>query len=189
MGCQGRCRLGPSLGSKKKTNKQKTHKHFSDRPCGTIVPGTNPHPSQGQTGQNGDFTVELNRERPVCPRDGSHFVPRRGPICLGRFLFVPDAVPPKMFMFIGFLLARFSVHHEGPMHGNSGMDIFDPGLSCSIEIENFGSPLTPPFLRGVFVLGFLPIFALSIGRTPQTKNGGYENGGLLTLESPLTPFF
>ena len=49
--------------------------------CGTIVPGTNPHPSQGQTGQNGDFTVELNRERPVCPRDGSHFVPRRGPIC------------------------------------------------------------------------------------------------------------
>ena len=68
------------IGSKK-TNKQKTHKHFSDGPCGTIVPGTNPHPSQGQTGQNGDFTVELNRERPVCPGDGSHFVPGRGPIC------------------------------------------------------------------------------------------------------------
>ena len=64
-----------------KTNKHKTHKHFSDGPCGTIVPGTNPHPSQGQTGQNGDFTVELNRERPVCPKDGSHFVPGRGPIC------------------------------------------------------------------------------------------------------------
>ena len=28
-----------------------------------------------------NFTVELNRERPVCPRDGSHFVPGRGPIC------------------------------------------------------------------------------------------------------------
>ena len=69
------------MGAKKKTNKQKTHKHFSDGPCGTIVPGTNPHLSQGQTGQNGDFTVELNRERPVCPRDGSHFVPGRGPIC------------------------------------------------------------------------------------------------------------
>ena len=66
---------------RKKTNKQKTHKHFSDGPCGTIVPGTNPHPSQGQTGQNRDFTVELNRERQVCPRDGSHFVPERGPIC------------------------------------------------------------------------------------------------------------
>ena len=65
----------------KKNNKQKTHKHFSDGPCGTIVPGTNPHPSQGQTGQNSDFTVELNRERPVCPRDRSHFVPGRGPIC------------------------------------------------------------------------------------------------------------
>ena len=72
--------LKTTIGSKK-TNKQKTHKHFSDGPCGTIVPGTNPHPSQGQTGQNGDFTVELNRERPVCPRDGSHFVPGRGPIC------------------------------------------------------------------------------------------------------------
>ena len=65
----------------KKTNQQKTHKHFSDGPCGTIVPGTNPDSSQGQTGQNHDFTVELNRERPVCPRDGSHFVPGRGPIC------------------------------------------------------------------------------------------------------------
>ena len=65
----------------KKTNKQKTHKHFSDGPCGTIFRGTNPHPSQGQTGQNGDSTVEFNRERPVCPRDGPHFVPGRGPIC------------------------------------------------------------------------------------------------------------
>ena len=73
--------FGQSKFGSKKTNKQKAHKHFSDGPCGTIVPGTNPHPSQGQTGQNGDFTVELNRERPVCPRDGSHFVPGRGPIC------------------------------------------------------------------------------------------------------------
>ena len=24
----------------------------------------------------------------------------------GQFLFVPDTVPPKMFMFIGFFLAR-----------------------------------------------------------------------------------
>ena len=29
-----------------KANKQKTHKHFSDGACGTIVPSTNPHPSQ-----------------------------------------------------------------------------------------------------------------------------------------------
>ena len=70
-----------TIGATKKANKHKTHKHFSDGPRRTIVPGTNPHPSQGQTGQNGDFTVELNRERPVCPRDGSHFVPGRGPIC------------------------------------------------------------------------------------------------------------
>ena len=67
-----------------KNNKQKTHTHFSDGPCGAIVPGTNPHPSQGQTGQNGNFTVEFNREQPANP------------------------VPPKMFMFIGFSLARNS---------------------------------------------------------------------------------
>ena len=60
-------------------------------------------PPQGQTGQNGDLTVELDRQQPglshgrvpvcphgrvpVCPRDGSQFV--------------LDIVPPKMFMFIG----------------------------------------------------------------------------------------
>ena len=98
-------RIKNHLGGKK-TNKQKTHKHFSDGPCGAIVPGTNPHPSQGQTGQNGNFTVEFNRERPVCPRDGSHFVPGTGPgLSQGRFLFVPNTVPPKMFMFIGLILA------------------------------------------------------------------------------------
>ena len=75
--------------SGRKTNKQKTHKHFSGGPCGTIVPGTNPHPSQGQTGQNGDFTVELNRKRPVC-----RFVPGTGPnLSRGGVPFVPGTVP------------------------------------------------------------------------------------------------
>ena len=91
----------------KKTNKQKTHKHFSDGPCGTIVPGTNPHPSQGQTGQNGDFTVEFNRKRPACPRDGSRFVPGTGlGLSQRRVPFVPNTVPRKMFMCIGDFLAR-----------------------------------------------------------------------------------
>ena len=90
----------------KKTNKQETHKHFSDGPCGTIVPGTNPHPSQGQTGQNGDFTVELNRQRPVCPNLSQG---RGSRLSQGRFLFVPDTVPQKMFMFIGFFLNKFHV--------------------------------------------------------------------------------
>ena len=81
VGAQESTMLANFHWERKKTNKRKTHKHFSDGPCGTLVPGTNPHPSQRQTGQNGDFTVELNRERPVCPRDGSHFVPGRGPVC------------------------------------------------------------------------------------------------------------
>ena len=53
--------------------------------------------------------MELNRERPVCPRHGSHFVPGRGPICPkdGSCLSRTPS-PPKMFMFIGFFLARLS---------------------------------------------------------------------------------
>ena len=71
----GACALG------EKTNKYKTQKHFSDGPGGTIVPGTNWDPSQGQMGQSGGLTVEWNRQRPVCPRDGSQFVPATGPVC------------------------------------------------------------------------------------------------------------
>ena len=49
----------------------------------TIVTRTNQGPSQGQTGQNGDFTVEfcqkvagLSQGRvPICPKDGTQFVP------------------------------------------------------------------------------------------------------------------
>ena len=76
----------PNLGAKK-NNKQKTHKHFSDAPCGTIVPATNPPPvprTKGQTGQNGDFTVELNRERPILSRGGAPFVPGTVPVCPGH---------------------------------------------------------------------------------------------------------
>ena len=70
----------------------------------SIVPGTNPHPFQGQTGQNGDLTVELNIKEPVCPRDGSRFVPGTGPglspgagpgLSQGRVQFVPNTVPPQ----------------------------------------------------------------------------------------------
>ena len=94
----------------KKTYKQKTHKHFSDGPCGTIVPGTNPHPSQGQTGQNGDFTVELNRKRPFCPRDRSQFVPGRGPVCpragscLSRTLSLPKCLCLLVFFLPDFFV-------------------------------------------------------------------------------------
>ena len=95
-----------------KNNKPKTHKYFSDGPCGTIVPRTNPHPSQGQMGQNRDFTVEFNRKRPVCPRDVSQFVPGTGPIlsqdgsCLSR---TPSR--PKCLCLFVFCLPDISEFH------------------------------------------------------------------------------
>ena len=52
-----------------KNNKHKIHKQFSDGPCGTIVPGTDPHLSQGQPGQNALLWNHLN----------GRFVPRTGP--------------------------------------------------------------------------------------------------------------
>ena len=107
------------LGAKKRTNKQKTHKHFSDGPCGTIVPATHPHPSQGQTGQNGDFTVELNRKRPVCPRDGSQFVPGRGPVCPrdGLCLSQTPSRPKCLCLLVFFLPDSRNFTSEG-FHGN-----------------------------------------------------------------------
>ena len=89
------------FGGEKKTNKHKTHKHFSDGPCETIVPGAKPHLSQGQTGQSGDF-VEFNKtaglsqgRARLCPMDGSR-------LSEGQFLFVPNPFPQEIFMFIGF---------------------------------------------------------------------------------------
>ena len=90
---------------KKKNNKQKIHGHFSDGLCGTIVPGTNPHLSQGQMGQNGNSTVELNRKRLVCPRESGRDGSR---LSQGWFLFVPDTVPPNVYVY-WFLLARIQM--------------------------------------------------------------------------------
>ena len=90
--------------TQKKEKKQKTHKRFSDGPCGTIVPGTNPHSSQGQTGQNSAFTVELNRKRPVCPRDGSQFVPVGVPFVPGRVPVCPGHRPAQNVYVYWFFL-------------------------------------------------------------------------------------
>ena len=78
----------------KKPINRKTHKHFPDGPCGTIVPGTNPHPSPGtKRDKNGDFYCGIKqRKAGFVPGDGSHFVPGRGshlspgtvPVCPGH---------------------------------------------------------------------------------------------------------
>ena len=63
----------------RKTNKHKTYKHFSDGPCGTIVPRDEPPPVPGTNGTKWRFycgiqqkTADLSQGRvPVCPGDSS----------------------------------------------------------------------------------------------------------------------
>ena len=91
-------------GGEKRTIKHKTHKHFSEGSRGTIVPGTNQDPSQGQTGQNGDFYCGVKQKTggfvlgtgpglslgrvPVCPIDGSCLSPTPSrPKCLCLLVF------------------------------------------------------------------------------------------------------
>ena len=128
---QGFSRL-TCFGGEKKNNKQKTHKHFSDRPCGTIVPGTNPHPSQGHMGQNGDLTVELNRKRPVCPRDRSQFVPGKGPVCAMTVRVCPGHRPAQnvyVYWFSSCRIVSGSENNKRP--GSRGFKkLSEFGNSC-----------------------------------------------------------
>ena len=58
--------------------------------------------------QNGDFTVEFNRERPVCPRDGFHFVPGRGPICPRDGSCLSRSPAENVYVYWFFLARLFS---------------------------------------------------------------------------------
>ena len=108
-----------SLGAKK-NNKHETQKHFSDGPCRTIVPGTNWDPSQGQTGQNGDFTVEFRNNRfvpgmgPVCPRTGP--VCARDGSCLSRTPSRPKCLCLLVFLARCLAVVRVLSH----CHGSGG---------------------------------------------------------------------
>ena len=67
-----------------------------------------PPPVPGTNGTEWRFYCGIRQRKaglsqgrvPICPGEGSR-------LSQGRFLFVPETVPPKMFMFIGFFLARF----------------------------------------------------------------------------------
>ena len=97
-----RCQRSRWMGANKKNNKQKTRKHFSDGPCGTIVPGTNPHLSQGQTGQMAILLWNWTEKGRFVPGTGPNlsqggvpFVPGTVPVC-------PGHRPAQNFVFIGF---------------------------------------------------------------------------------------
>ena len=84
--------------------KQKTHKHFSDCPCGTIVQGRTFTPPRDKRDKRRFCCgiIKVNRKKssfsqgwvrgPVCPRDGS---------CLSRTLS-----RPKCLCLLVFFLAR-----------------------------------------------------------------------------------
>ena len=79
-------------------------------------------------GQNGDFIVELNRKRPVCPKDGSQFVPGRGPVCPrdGSYLSRTPSHPECLCLLVFFLpdLGLGVVGGGGVLHTLGGLGDF-----------------------------------------------------------------
>ena len=71
--------------------------------CRDNRPRDEPPPVPGTNGTKWRFYCGIKQRKAglsqgrvaVCPEEGSH-------LSEGQFLFVPDTVPPKMFMFIGF---------------------------------------------------------------------------------------
>ena len=88
----------------KKANKQKTHKHFSDGPCGTIVPGTNPTRPRDRWDKMAMLLWNST--------ENGRFVPGTGPnLSQGGVPFVPGTVsvcpghrPAQLIYIIGFFL-------------------------------------------------------------------------------------
>ena len=73
--------------------KHKTHKHFSDALCA----------SQGQSGQNGECTVQSNSKPPVCNRDDVSLCQGRVPFVPGRGLVCPGHCPAQTAYVYCFL--------------------------------------------------------------------------------------
>ena len=112
---------------------------FETKKKNTETGGTGP--SQGQTGQNGDFTVELNRKRPVCPRDGSQFVPRRGPVCPkdGSYLSQTPSRPKCLCLLV------FSCPKKKHRDRRDGKEWLCPNFGHEHGLEEGKRPPPPRF--------------------------------------------
>ena len=83
---------------------------------------------------------------PILPGEGSH-------LSQGRFLFVPETVPPKMFMFIGFFSCP--IMPDIPQSELAATNLCDWGGSLGEEMGGeLGERLDKCFL-GIFVLHLL----------------------------------
>ena len=97
------------IGSRKKPRNRKHINIFLTALVGQSSQGRTPTRPRDKRDKMARFYCGIKQRKaglsqgrvPFCPGEGSH-------LSQGRFLFVPDTVPPKMFMFIGLFLSRNS---------------------------------------------------------------------------------
>ena len=127
-------------GRKKKPINKKHINIFLTALVGQSSQGRTPTRPRDKRDKIGDFTVESNRKRPVCPRHGSQFVPGRGPVCPrdGSYLSQTPSCP-KCLCLLVFLLPELMgetklakeqgvIAEEHPHHVAGACEIIAAGL-------------------------------------------------------------
>ena len=100
------------LGAKKPINRKHIN-IFLTALVGQSSQGQTPTRPRDKPLRNGNFNVEFNRKRPVCPRGGSEFVAGRGPVC-PRDSSCLSRRPsgPKCLCLLVFFHARLKGFHK-----------------------------------------------------------------------------
>ena len=95
------CRVQVFPKTRKPKKKNTKHINIFRRPSQDNYRSAEPHPSQGQTGQNGEFTAQFNRKRTVCPRKDRGLSQRWVSFSQGQFPFVPgDRHNPTQHVYV-----------------------------------------------------------------------------------------
>ena len=131
---------------------------FFWRPLWDNRPRDEPPPVPGTNGAKWRFYCGIEQKMaslsqgrvPICPGEGSR-------LSQGQFSFVPDTVPRKLFMFIGFFLARSSGDWIPPPPFNLNLTSFLPQFYLMLT-------------------SFLPLFNLNL----TSASSGISNHGLET---------
>ena len=93
----------------RENRKHETHKLsniFLGPLAGQLSQGRSP-PVPGQTGQNGEFSVKISRERPFCPGDGMNLSHGQVPLIPGTGLVCPGHCPAQtVYLYWFFCLSE-----------------------------------------------------------------------------------